>query len=341
MEKLAIRDFVPSDERAVLQLEERCPQGTELQISFHRRSFRERSEMYGHYAILVGLIEEKLVAVVAGAVKEVLINGKKTKAGYFYDLRVDPDYRGQRLKIAKRMCENLVGRISSKEDLVYCMIAARNLRALHFVKRCFRAEFILPFKFLVNPVYKRRQTEDRVEAVSFAEAHAKYLSYHPRLDFYCTPDPGRLLGYVRSYRSLSLAGEAGCSVWSNREILGERIERIPKKYRMIRSLFKAVSPFLKVPHIPGKGESLDSWHLFDFYASSPASAVELFYHVNNAALRERKSYLYLPIQEYEESFPVLKKSCWRHSPVVDYFILANGKELPTENARIYIDIRDL
>jgi hypothetical protein len=76
-----IRDYVPSDDQAVLDLDRRGPQGKELQISFHRQSFLYRSEMYDEFAVLVGLYEGKLVSVVAGAVKEVLINGKKIRAG--------------------------------------------------------------------------------------------------------------------------------------------------------------------------------------------------------------------------------------------------------------------
>ncbi len=341
MGEFFIRDFVPSDNQDVIRLEERCPQGHELQLSFHRQCFQKRSEMYSDYAVLVGLYEGKLVSVVAGAVKEILINGKKTRAGYFYDLRVDPDYRSLRLKIAKKMCSQIVNKISSNTDLVYCMIAARNLRALHLIKRYYEAKVVVPFKFLVNPVYKKRHTGGAIKVVGFGEAHDRFLRHNPDRDFYCFPSLMRLFGYVRSYRLESSSGEAGCSVWSNKEILGERIENIPKKYETIRRVLKAVSPFIKTPHIPEKGEVLDSWHLFDFYASSPSSARELFLQINNAALQHEKSYIYLPLQESENFFPVLKKCCWKFSPVVDYFVLANGKELPQTNAKIYIDIRDL
>jgi len=336
-----IRDYVPSDDQAVLDLERRCPQGKELQISFHRQSFLDRSEMYDEFAVLVGLYEGKLVSVVAGAVKEVLINGKKIRAGYFYDLRVDPEFRNLNLKIAKTMCLRITERISAKADFVYCMIAARNLRALHLIKRYYEARIIIPFKFLVNPVYKLGRTRETVEVVDFVAAHERFLRHNPDRDFYCSPDPGSLPGYVRSYRTESSLGEAGCSVWSNKNILGERIECVPKRYDRLRWALKAVSLFMKTPHIPEIGETLDSWHLFDFYASTPASARELFYQINNAAFRENKSYVYLPAQESENFFPELKKCCWRFSPVIDYFILANGKEVPQKNAKIYIDIRDL
>lgn len=341
MGTFSIRDYIPSDDQAVLRLEERCPQGKEIQISFHRQNFLDRSEMYDEYTVLVGLYGREIVSVVAGAVKEVLINGKKTRAGYFYDLRVDPEFRSLKLKIAKTMCLRITERISARADFVYCMIAARNLRALHLVKRYYEARVIIPFKFLVNPVYKKKKTRGPVEVVDFMNAHERFLRHSPGLDFYCTPDPGRLPGYVGSFLSESPLGEAGCSVWSNKDILGERIECVPKRYERIRGVFEAVSPFLKTPHIPEKGETLDSWHLFDFYATTPASARELFCQINNSALRENKSYIYLPIQENEDFFPDLKKCCWRFSPVIDYFVLANGKEVPQKNAKIYIDIRDL
>lgn len=80
--KFIIREYLPSDNQAALQLEERCPQGEKLKISFHRKSFHQRSEMYKDYLILAGYYDKKLVSLVAGAVKEILINKKKVKAGY-------------------------------------------------------------------------------------------------------------------------------------------------------------------------------------------------------------------------------------------------------------------
>lgn len=341
MAKFIIRDYIPSDDQAALRLEERCPQGKDLQISFHRQSFPKRSEMYGDYTILVGLYEEKLVSTVAGALKEILIEGKKVRAGYFYDLRVDPDYRSLRMKIAKRMCKQITERISPKSDLIYCMIAARNLRALHLVKRYHEAKIIIPFKFLVHPVYKKRRTGGSIKVVDFWEAHERYLKLNPCRNFYCSPELKNLSGYVRSYRLESSSGEAGCSLWSSKEILGEKIERIQNKYRTIGRFLRVLSPVVRIPHIPEKGESLDSWYLFDFYATTAVCARELFLQINNVALNHQIRYIYLPIQESEDFFPVLKKSCWKFAPAVDYFILANGKKIPQKKAKMYIDIRDL
>jgi len=297
--------------------------------------------MYRDYDILVGFCGKKLVSVVAGAVKDILINGKIVRAGYFYDLRVDPLFRSSAMNIAKKMCSHITERISSKADLVYCLVAAHNPRALRLINRYHKAGVIIPFKYVVNPVYKKRKTGGLIKDLSFQENHERFLSHNRDRDFYCTPELGRMRGYVASYRLETSSGEAGCSVWSNKEILGERIERIPKKYRMFQRALKAASPFVKTPQIPVKGETLDSWHLFDFYASTPGSARELFLHLNNTALEQKKKYVYLPVQENEDFFPILKKCCWKFSPDINYFILVDGKELPQKNAKIYIDIRDL
>lgn len=339
--KFTIREYLLSDNQAALQLEERCPQGEELKISFHRKSFHQRSEMYKDYLILAGYYDKKLVSLVAGAVKEILINRKKVKAGYFYDLRVDPDYRRLKLRIAQKMSNLIVSKISSKADLIYCMIAGRNLRALHLVKRYYNAQVIIPFKYIVNPVYKSRRVKSSLKESKFEKVHKNFLKYNPSLDFYCSPNKERLYGYVNSYILESSSGEAGCSIWSSKEILGERIESIPKKYRTLQLLFKVISPFMKTPYIPKKGEALDSWYLFDFYASDYKSAKELFLHINNIALQKRKNYVYLPLQETDDLYPALRKCCWKFSPVIDYFILGNGDVLPQSDSNIYIDIRDL
>lgn len=339
--KFIIREYLPSDNQAALQLEERCPQGEKLKISFHRKSFHQRSKMYKDYLILAGYYDKKLVSLVAGAVKEILINKKKVKAGYFYDLRVDPDYRRLKLRIAQKMSNLIVSKISSKADLIYCMIAGRNLRALHLVKRYYNAQVIIPFKYIVNPVYKKRRVKRSLKESKFEEVHKNFLKYNSSLDFYCSPNLERMYGYVKSYSLESSSGEAGCSIWSSKEVLGERIESIPKKYRTLQFLFKVFSPLIKTPYIPKKGEALDSWYLFDFYASDYKSAKELFLHINNIALQEGKNYIYLPLKETDDFYPALRKCCWKFSPVIDYFILGSGNVLPQTNSNIYIDIRDL
>ncbi len=339
--KFTVREYTPSDNQAALQLEKRCPQGEELKISFHRKLFHQRSEMYKDHIILVGFYDKKLVAIVAGAVKEIFVNKKKVKAGHFYDLRVDPDYRRLKLRIAQKMSSLIVSRISPKADLIYCMIAGRNLRALHLVKRYYNAQVTIPFKFIVNPVYKKRRVKSALRESKYEEVHKNFLNYNPNLDFYCSPGLNRLYGYKKSYCLDSYNGKAGCSIWSNKEILGERIESIPKNFRMLQFLLSIPSIFLNTPHVPRRGETLDSWYLFDFYASDKESAKELFLHINNKALQEGKNYIYLPLQETHEFFLTLKKCCWKFSPVIDYFILANGRVLPQENSNIYIDIRDL
>ena len=339
--RLVVKKYLPTDNKAALQLEERCPQGEEMKISFNRKSFHQRSEMYENYLILLGFYEEKLVATVAGAVKEILINKRKVKAGYFYDLRVNPDYRKLKLRIAQDMCNHIFTRISPQTDIVYCMIAGRNLRALHLIKRYYNIQVTIPFKYIINPVYRNRKVKGYLKELKFEDIHGNFLKYHPDYDFYCRPDLKRLFGYVKSFRLESNSGEAGCSIWSSKEILSERIESIPKKFKALKYFLSAFSPFIKIPHIPQKGEPLKSWYLFDFYASNKACAKELFLHINNIAIQEGKNYLYLPLKETDDFFPVLRKCCWKFSPVIDYYILAGGKVLPHTDSDIYIDIRDL
>jgi len=339
--RFIIREYLPSDNQEALRLEERCPQGEELKISFHRKSFHHRSEMYKDYLILAGYYDRKLISIVAGAIKEILINRKKIKAGYFYDLRVDPEYRKLKLRIAQKMCEAIYSRISPQADLVYCLIAGRNLRAIHLVKRYYNTKVIIPFKFIVNPVYKRRKVRATLRESKYDKIHKNFLKHNSCLDFYSPPDLNYLYGYIRSYSLESSGGEAGCAVWSSKEILGERIESIPRKYKSLQFLFRTFSPFIRTPYIPREGETLDSWYLFDFYASNEECAKELFLNINNIALQEGKNYIYLPLKETDKFYPLLRKCCWKYSPVIDYFILTGGKVSPPENSDIYIDVRDL
>ena len=94
---LDIRLYQHADNEAALALEAQCPQGKSLKLSFHRRSFHLRSELYENAQLWVAFMNDRLIATIAGAVKEVQLNGHTARAGYIYDIRVHPQSHPQLL----------------------------------------------------------------------------------------------------------------------------------------------------------------------------------------------------------------------------------------------------
>lgn len=340
MDALDIRPYQHADNEAALALEAQCPQGKSLRFSFQRRSFHLRSELYENAQIYAAFAAGRMIATIAGAVKDVRLNGTARRAGYIYDIRVHPQYRRQ--GVAQTITDHVLAQLVPHTDLIYCLVAGQNRPALRAVQKIYRAEVTLPLQYFALPVYRRQNETGELHAIDFAQNHAEFVQRFPRLDFYCQPPPARLRGYVGSYEWKSSGARAGCSLWTNREILAERVEHIPWQFAVMRRLFAFARPLLPLPHIPQTGEFIQSWLLFDFYADSPAAARALLAAINNRALPQGMQYLYLLLQKSHAFGAAVRAGAPRwFAPTLPYFLLAHGPRLPAPEAEIYIDVRDL
>ncbi len=337
---LDIRLYQRADNEAALALEAQCPQGKSLKFSFHRRSFHLRTESYENAQIWVALMNDRMIATIAGAVKEVQLSGHPARAGYIYDIRVQPQCRRQ--GVAKTITEYALARLAPQTDLIYCFVAGQNRPALRAVQKIYHAEIILPLQYFALPVYRHRSGVGELHAVDFSQTHAQFVQRFSQLDFYCQPPQSRLHGYLGSYEWRSPDERAGCSLWTNREILAERVEHLPWQFSVLRRLFPLVRPIISLPHIPQAGEFIQSWLLFDFYADSPAAAKSLLASINNLALKQGIHYLYLLMQKSHSLSATVRESAPRwFAPTIPYFLLARGRLLPAPQANVYIDVRDL
>jgi hypothetical protein len=226
--------------------------------------------------------------------------------------------------------------------LIYCLVAGQNRPALRTVQKIYQAEVILPLQYFALPVYRHRSDIGELYTLDFAQAHAEFARRFPQLELYCHPPRPRLHGYVGSYEWKSSGDRAGCSLWTNREILAERVERIPWQFAILRRLFSLLRPMVSLPYIPRAGEFIQSWLLFDFYADSPAAAKSLLASINNLALQQGIHYLYLLLQKSHSLSAAIRAGAPRwFAPTIPYFLLARGRLLPAPQTGIYIDVRDL
>jgi hypothetical protein len=110
--------------------------------------------------------------------------------------------------------------------------------------------------------------------------------------------------------------------------------------KALRILFGLLKPFVKLPHIPAANEVILSWFLFDLHAASSQSLGSLLAAVNNYALAQGRTYLYVLLRNDD---PILQQL---HETGLKFFtfpyrFLAKGRAFPRESDNIYIDIRDL
>lgn len=336
MKALKIVPYTYNDNEEALALERKCVQGKSMALSYQRTSFHARSEVYENYKIYCAKIKNKMVGTSAGAEKFVTLNGKKIRTLYLYDLRIHPDYRHH--GIAKHLNNAIVDSFGMSVDCYYSFIAGQNTRAIEIAVKGFGAKVVIPFTYMIFPVYKEITLKSQYEITTAAEIHNNFMKCNKSLEFVPDFDKKNLAGFVTGFKNKNNSN--GSSIWTNENLLCERIERIPLHFQIYRNISTIIRPFIKLPIIPKKYEILRSWFLFDFNIENVHSAHQLLCHLNNFALREGKTFLYILLQNNDPNLLLLKQAGLKYFKL-PYFFLAKGSILPQKDKKIYVDIRDL
>ncbi len=279
------QDYSPDLNEACQALERRCPQGQGVRLSFERKDFLARSLSYGKFRMRVALFEGRVVATGAWAYKEIIWKGERRRAGFFYDGRVDPEFRGRYLAVQVLRDGGEDCRKNGVETL-YSFCVADNPAVPPQMQKIglFQTGF---YYYLVWPVFRRFKVDPRV-SLSYPEGREVFdfaQKANGPSEFQGLPySDGILRGYRKSYRVDGPGGMAGCSIWSNEGILEERVISLPRIYGpMARVQSLPGIDRLPLPRIPRSGELLSSWYVYDFFAASAESTVELMKRVNAEA----------------------------------------------------------
>jgi len=337
MSDFEISSYSPQDDADALALEAQCVQGTSLRLKFRRPNFGARSELYENHRIYCARRGAELIGIIAGALKDVKLHGTTVRALYIYDLRVHPAHR--RMGVGKRLTDVLIKDLGRDADCLYTLINGENNKALALACRNFAPQAVIPLTYCLIPVYKKRKEQANWKSETAKNVHDAFLKRKKSLEFLSVFNEVKLAGHVMS---LELKGQAraGCSIWTNEELLAEQVTRIPFRLKVVRVLSRLLKPVIKFPHIPAKDEIMPSWFLFDLHAEDVRSLRSLLAAVNNQALARGRTYLYILFQDTDPLLQQMRDAGLRHF-TFPYRFLARGRAFPRKSDCIYIDIRDL
>jgi GNAT superfamily N-acetyltransferase len=334
---IEISPYSGEDDAAARALEELCVQGMTLKLKFRRPNFRARSELYENYRIYCARRDGELVGIIAGALKGAKLHGEDILALYVYDLRVHPAFR--KMGVGKRLTNALLDDQGREADCIYTLINGENEKALNLAGRNFDPKVSIPLTYALIPVYRKRREPATWRFDKAAKIRESYVQTQAGHEFMPLFNEEKQAGYVGS---LVLEGRAGtgCSIWTNEDLLAEQIIRIPSRMKALRILFGLLKPFIKLPHIPAANEVILSWFLFDLHADSSQSLGSLLAAVNNYALAQGRTYLYVLLRNDDPILQQLREAGLKFF-TFPYRFLAKGRAFPRESDNIYIDIRDL
>ncbi len=339
---MVLGDYRPSDSDEALALERLCAQGGHVRLSFHRSTFHRRAENFAEHRILTARAAGQLVGVNAAAVKRASIGGRPVAAGFGFDLRVHPRWRG--CGVGRRLFEVACGWALSRAELAYTFTVAGNRPARGLVGQY--GVDVGGYAYLAYPAFRVRPVATAPSEVDAREVHAEMLRTAAPFDLAFDPfDEDRCSEVVGAWLLRRGRAVAGCSAWSNRAILAEVVERIPRWARLVRHVQDRLPPgALGLPTLPAPGEELRSWYLFDFFATDPAAARDLVRHVAATAMARGVAWCHLPFVEGDDWIRAVRGDVPRLiAPVLRYRMLvrrADGAR-PEPIRRPYVDVRDL
>jgi len=339
--ELQIAEYSPRDDDEAVALERRCPQGGRLRLSFRRDAFRLRSELYAEWQIWTARIGGRLVGVTASAIKTAALSGEPLRAGFAYDLRVDPAWRGA--GIARRLMTVAHEWAFERAELGYTYSVAGNDVAERLISS-FGASRAGGYEYLILPAWRELPCAEP-DRIPVEDAYERHVAAEGPFDLHTPPDfPLMRAGHVRSWRTAAGRCEASCSAWNAGAILGETLETAPLEIRIARRLSRAPGlQRLRWPRIPDDGEAIRSWYLYDVTAQSAAAARSLARAVARDALAAGVDWLYWIAPSGAAWVPgVLADAPKIASLRLPYVRMLQLRDAPTHRVRrSYVDIRDV
>lgn len=337
-----LEEYGPEMSDEAVALESLCTQGGSFRLAFRRTAFHRRAENFRQHRIIVAREHGRLVGVIAAAIKDVELAGRCTRAAFLFDLRVHPSLR--RRGIARSLVSEATSWSFSRAEIAYTYCVFDN-RILPPLARIFGGQEAAGYAYLVIPAVCAGEPDGGALDASFAEVHETMREVVGPFDFYANPTAAMARGaHAGSWMLRRNGSVAGCSAWSNREILAEVVRSVPIPLRVFGALQRSIPRLARAaPLVPRRGQELRSWYLFDFFASDEESAMGLVRTMAGAARREGIDYLYLPHPPGDVRAAGIRERLPRlFSPVIPYRMLARMRDGRVPRIRrLYVDVRDL
>jgi hypothetical protein len=270
-----IREATPDDNDALLRLEAESPQGTGISILIDRDDYFYRSRLHERSKILIAEEKDKLVGVMAFAIKEIRLGGELEKAAYFYDLRGEASYRRSMKRGLFRLWRTVLDEIEEAgAEFIYGHVKADNFDSLS-VSTKIGAQVVASFDILSLPSLRGPRVEldphlDHLEEeVAQIEDCVGDRDVRPQ-SILAPYERGAQLGYLKGIYRLQQEGSfAQVSAWDLTKIYKGRVLHMPLGLKALGKVLNPLSHVIPVPRVPRVGERISYLQLFDPICQGP------------------------------------------------------------------------
>lgn len=270
-----IREATREDNDALLHLESQSPQGTGISIIIDRDDYFYRSQLHDHSRVLIAEEHDKLVGIMAYAIKDIFIEGQPKRAAYFYDLRGEATYRRSMKRGLFRLWRTaLEGMEEAGASFIYGHVKADNHDSMNVATKV-GARPISSFDILALPSL-RGPAPDLDPHLDTLDEEVKRISSIVGMrnlkpcDFDTPYIRGAELGYLKGiFRIEKGDSMAQLSAWDLSSIYRSRVLRMPLSLRVLAGVFNPLSTIMPVPRLFRIGEQITYLQLFDPICRGP------------------------------------------------------------------------
>ena len=319
---IGIREAEPGDNEALLGLQLRCPQGTELVFQFDRSpDFFARSMPYERSWTFVAEEGGQIVGSIECALREAYVGGVLCRAMYVFGIMVNPGHR--RRGIASMLQAEVDGVAADVDaDLMYAFIVEENVPSIRMAEKRgylpwknFRQNLLMAYKEgeIASPGSVRSlRMDDFPEVVEMI--NGMYVDH----DFYLPFTVESILGYVErmphyGVEDIFVYEEEGritavLGSWEYHRVLAPRVIKYNLRMRAQMLMLRVMGLFTNVPKIPGLGQRSLQIILTPLAYRDLGGCRELLRHVNNLAIKEGVHFVTLvcevgsPLEELMEGY---------------------------------------
>ena len=344
-----IREATSADNEALLQLEAQSPQGTGISILIDRDDYFYRSRLHDRNTVLIAEEDDRLVGIMAFAIKEVLLDGEPERVAYFYDLRGEASYRRSMKRGLFRLWKACLAEMEGEgAAFIYGQVKSDNSDSMQIATKM-DAKIGATFNILSLPGLPggADELDDHLEdlegEIARLDRHVGIRSLRP-CDFGTAYRRGAELGYLRGIFRIEKGGSsAQVSAWDLSKIYRGRVLRMPTSLLALGVFLNPLATFLPVPRLPKVGEQLTYLQLFDPVcegADGVALLKTLIQRLRRKALADGIDILALFVYQDDPLVPHMPR--FYPQKVMHYHTMVRpcgSDELPERP--LYLDIRDI
>lgn len=305
---MRIRFYEPDDDLPLRLIDQKCPQGQGISIYHRCHHFVAHAEMYRNHFTCVAEHQGKIVGATSGALKNLRIGASIRKAGYIFDVRVDPEIRRHGIG------HSLVVQVSSAleqagAELLYAIVMDSNRPAKRLFADGLGFRQQGAFITYTIPVFRSRDVHASVRILQSPEEIDQLVSPHfadhnffpPGDERY--PDQGQYL-FMHATCSDSYAG----LLRSTREqIFDLMVHSLTPSLRLVRPVLDGVRSVYPMPRIPSVGKAMPVWWLGEPIVSGPRGTdllTDAMSYVSNLAL---EAHIPMLLIQVDVSDPIRKQ----------------------------------